>query len=296
MLLEDRGARERLLWRFPKSSLDSFHVAIGKNGKGVQIEAIVEKATDDELCEFVVRRFGLLRQHVHLFQLPPHLTRALDDQQSLFGDGAGPYATRHGEERHYTYILPLTYRVYFSDPFDEVKVPFLWPVRLIAAPDHVRVHFAMISPELRAHVDRDYETASRSPRNRNQLLERAQLLLGRQFVSLDVNGGVKSLWEDDVVDAQKAQYKRPNSTAKEVMDEAFTIKQHDRDRYEQIILSVLYDCTFKFLPGATGLARMGYFTANPAFGTFAFRRQSKANHMVDEFIADVLERNRSPAH
>ena len=290
MSLEDVEMRRRLLELFPGNTLDSLFPAISQPNKKARIDAIAESdsVSVDDLCQFVHTFFGRLRQHVHILEHDPRVPSTLERRPEPFGDVMGVFSTDEGQEHHRTYVLPRLYSFFLTEPFEHGAERFPWPIRLVITPAHIRIHFAKMSQNLGARLDRKPYGVSKSPHDRYELIQRARFLLGIPLTAVDLNEGIKAVWRDGIVDAMKAEYKRPRAKSKEVMDEAYTIKQDDPLLFAQLIESLLYNCTFKFMNGHPHLE---HFSTDPTRGSFTFHRHTPSNEAVHELIRHVLEQN-----
>ena len=171
-------------------------------------------------------------------------------------------------------------------PLERHSVTFAWPVKLVASPDHVRIHFTIMAKKPQAYAldDRVVVKSAQEP-TEGDLLSEFLPATGRP---LDLNRGIKALWDADAFDAPAVRYKRARATSVEVMDEAFTVKRDDPDRYAELTDKPLYTTTFTF----TGEdACIKYFVADPTQGRLVFRRYSSSTNCVDDVIGRILAAN-----
>ena len=245
--------------------------------------AAVDGADLNDIREFVRINFGRLHQHVHIFERDPANGQA-QSPGTVFG--AGPFAVAaEGDESHYFYLLPLTYALVLDGPLQHHDLLFAWPLKLVVAPAHVRIHFTIMAKSPQAHVEegRAVLKSTRRQTERDLLAEFSGLGL-----PLDLNRGIKNLWDADVFDAPDVQYKRARATSKEVMDEAFTVKQHDPKLYAALENNPLYQTTFQFM-GEDPCIK--YLVVDPTQGMLGFRRYSFSNDCVDNVIGRLLAAN-----
>ena len=291
MLPNGDQMRQRLLDLFPKASLDSFAAAIGERTKETMIAAILDTASDDQLTDFVCTKFGRLHQHIYIYQHNRHASRTLPTATPF---GVSPLTAPRdvGGEQHYTYISQLDYDLLLADPAGIVRetVSFPWPIKIVSAPDHLRIHFAIMAKDLKVYVDdgRIIEKTTRQ-RTKSQLL--LQLPIDLEvggMIPVDINGGIKALWDEDVFDGARVRFKRPNATLTEAMDSSFTIKQSDPELFAEILISPILHIAAHF----TSNAFTASFVAQPTKGNLSFRRYSVPSTAVDEFIRQILSANR----
>ena len=284
MSIQVREVRKRLLNLFPRATLLGFPQARKTRTKADAISAVADGADLDDVRGFVSSKFGCLHQHVHMFERGRSSNHALRIGE-LFG--VRPFSERmDGDEHHHFYLIPLHYDLVLDEPLERRVVTFAWPVKVVVAPQHARIHFTIMAKSLQAYIrgDRVVMKSVQKPKT-HDLLNDFRYFAGRP---LDFNRGIKALWRDDEFDARKVQYKRARATSLEVMDERFTVRRHDPDRYAELANKQLYKTTFEF-SGENPCIK--YFVADPTQGTLAFRRFSSFSYCIDDVIRRLLAAN-----
>ena len=280
MLLDAREVRQRLLDLFPAVTIQQFPLVRDKMTKAEAIAAVAHGAEATDVLDFVGTAFGHLHQHVHVFPRDP----ALDRPDAPMPFGVAPFtATIEGDEYHYFYLVPLIYQLVLDTPLEHHSVTFAWPVKLVVAFDHVRIHFTIMAkkPQAYAAEGRVVLRSAHEPTERDLLADFGSVT-GRP---LDFNRGIKALWDADVFDAPAVRYKRARATSQEVMDEAFTVKRDDPDRYAELADKQLYNTIFVFSGKKTCIK---YFVADPTQGKLVFRRYSSSTDCVDDVVRRIL--------
>lgn len=288
MPIEVREVRERLLDLFPAETIRAFPQVDEAMTKAEGIAAVAAGADLNQVREFLERTFGRLHQHVHIFERDPADGRAPNVGTQF---GVDPFAVRvEGGERHHFYLLPLTYDLVLDAPLERSDLTFAWPLKLVIAQDHVRVHFTIMAKKPQAHVEDGRAVVKSVQRpTEGDLLVGFPASLGLAARGpLDFNRGIKALWDADEFDAPTVQYKRARATSKDVMDEAFTVKAHDPDLYAELADKPLYQTTLLFM-GEDPCIK--YLVVDPTQGTLVFRRYSSSNDCVDGVIRRILAAN-----
>lgn len=282
MLIDAREVRERLLDLFPAATIQKFPQVREKMTKAEGIAAVAQDAAVTDVREFASTMFGYLHQHVHVFHRDPASGRPSVPMPF----GVAPFtSTAAGQEQHYFYMVPLIYELVLDAPLEHHSVTFAWPLKVVVALDHVRIHFTIMAkkPQAYAADGRVVVSSAHKPTDRD--------LLG-EFLSIghpmDLNRGIKALWDADVFDAPAVRYKRSRATSLEVMDEAFTVKRDDPQRYAELADKPLYNTTFTF---TRENACIKYFVADPTQGKLAFRRYSSSTDCVDDVVRQILAAN-----
>ena len=109
------------------------------------------------------------------------------------------------------------------------------------------------------------------------------------FHPIDLNKGVKALWANDLMDAFRVRFKKPFSTATEVMDEERGIKQNNPQLYDEVQKLPLFDTLFRVRP--THDTSVSNFHVNPTIGRVAFSSYTDDAGDTDELVAEILTSN-----
>lgn len=284
---EARRLHIRLLNLYPATTVKDHRHVTEPGTKDDAIEAVVDNSEDvEELLEFVVTYFGRLHQHVYVFRWDGEEL----DPEAPFNEP--PIRTvAEDDERHHYYLLRRTYELVLDDPLEYSQLDFSWPVKIVEAPDHLRVHFTIMAKSPAAYVggDRGIVRAIPHPKE-DSLLEGLQMTagIGEHASLMDLNRGVKALWDADEIDSPAVKYKRARATSKDVMDEEFLVKADDPERYRELWDKPLFKTTFVFL-GEDDC--VDYFNIDPSNGKVTFRRYSATDDCVDNVIRTIVEAN-----
>ncbi len=105
---------------------------------------------------------------------------------------------------------------------------------------------------------------------------------------MDINRGVKALWEKDIVDSPAAQWKNAKSTTVEIMDETFMIKRDRQDVYKIIAKSPLQKTQFSIRDDKSPISR---FVVDAGSGVVRFPKFSTSPKGTTDVIAQILKFN-----
>lgn len=285
---ESTDVRNRLLGLFPAATVHEYHDDADATTKDAAIEAVVERLDEEGLSRLVVASFGLLHQHVFLFHWEPPEDEGLNPSEIF--DEEPVRENDVGREHHYYYLLERNYQLYL-DPLEKDELVFSWPIKVVTADDHVRVHFTIMAKSPSAYVNDNKTVVKSIPYpDEDKLLDDFHAtdgLIGRAH-RMDINRGIKALWDVDDIDSPNVKYKREKATSKDVMDESFTVKQDDPELYEALENKALFKTQF-LLTVDDPCAR--YFVVNPSKGKVTFRRYSSTTDCVDSVIRRIIEAN-----
>ena len=271
------GTVERLLALFPIG-----HLRETWNYKGSKEELckqVADIGDNEKILGFVDEYFSCCKQHIHVYSRDANITQP-------------PRALLPGVERavhvrgdHALYIVNSSYRVIFTDDLERAELAFLWPVRVDLLFDNLIVRFVTLQKDLRTYFDRPLLVNGRTV-DESDVLSNVELL---DVTATDIHKGIKRLWHADFMDATRAKYKKPKSTAWEAMDEAKGIKAENPTLYEELRRAHLEETHF-LVPEAKGKS-VSALTANPSIGYVAFTRYSKGKGDTDFVINEILKHN-----
>jgi hypothetical protein len=284
MPIGSRVVRERLLDLFPAEAIQAFPEVRDKMTKAEAAAAVAKGADADDVRNFVASNFGRLHQHVYFFE--PGLTNGVINANPPYG--VAPFRTgKKSEERSYFYLLRLAYDLVLDNPLEKETLAFAWPLKVVVAPNHSRLHLTIMAKSLSGYMpeDRSVLKTLQRPTERDLLNEFRQSF---GWQRLDLNRGIKALWDTGEFDAPSVQYKRPRSITTNVMDEDFTVRAHDPERYIELLDKPLFQTTFRFLGDEPCI---GYFVADPTNGSLVFRRYSTSNDCIDDVVRRILAAN-----
>jgi hypothetical protein len=109
---------------------------------------------------------------------------------------------------------------------------------------------------------------------------------------LDVNKGVKSLWESKAVDAPRVKFKKAQSTNTVDMDDGKGLRDTDPEAFKDIISRPLLNTNFKSEPAPEDPEKTHkIFQVNPTFGRLAFTSYTDDPGDTDAVIKSILENN-----
>jgi hypothetical protein len=106
---------------------------------------------------------------------------------------------------------------------------------------------------------------------------------------LDINKGIKYLWNRDRFDGIRTKYRKPDSMVTEAMDAGKGIKHTYPDTYKAMIKSPLYDSIFKM--DAEDKTSIKAFSSDPTLGYLGFSAYSENRGDTDNFVSEVIGHN-----
>lgn len=265
----------RMLELFPATVLRE---QFGAGDKTDICDAAATRRDNGQLATFLGRNFGRCKQHVFVLgdsTLDVPISIAFEDADLVAMD----------PEARSIFLAKVSYTVYVKDPFEAVSVNFLWPIRVEKRKGFQVVSFIVLERDPRPFANRSVITAVRHVDEKQTV--RALNDLG--FLPVDLNKGVKALWAQDLMDAFRVRFKKPFSTATEVMDEELGIKQTNPQLYEEVQRLPLFDTLFRVRPSRDSSVRS--FNVNPTTGKIAFTSYTDDAGDTDELVTAILAAN-----
>ncbi len=268
---------ERLLQLFPVANIREKWSAL-KGNKDELCKAIAQKRDIAAISEFIDENLSCCKQHVYIFSHDKALATLPDSVT------AGEKVVAAGT--HAVYIVSAKYKVYLSDPLEEVIVQFLWPVRLELQPEHLVVRFIVLEKALVSYFDRPYHLGGKTV-GENDVLR--GLNTSGTLSPTDLHRGIKKLWADDFVDCGQIKFKKPMSVASEVMDQEKGIKKYNPELYKILRRSTLLSALFQVSEGQN--STVSAFSAEPPDGFLGFPRYTDKRGDTDLVIQEILSNN-----
>jgi len=247
-----------------------------KGSKEELCQAVADRRNYEEITNFIDENFSCCKQHVFIYS---HGEDLKNPPQTI----PGGEQIRQTRAAYSLYLAESSFKVVLEDPFEIVTIDFLWPIRIDITKDHLLVRFVTLQKNLATYFDRSHIGSRRTVDERAIL----RSLTAHAIEAEDLHKGVKKLWDDGFMDASRAKYKKPNSTAWEAMDQAKGIKAHNPALYRTLQSAVLHDMLFKVL----GDCAVAAVVANPSEGYLAFPRYTDKKGDTDFVIREILRHN-----
>jgi hypothetical protein len=209
------------------------------------IPEIIANSNADAIKQFSMDHHNYSKQHVYFFRLGHSFDRfgfnfnglPFNLEQEILIDGSYVFK-----------FLPIiNYNVVLGDPIEEQILKFYQPVTLIVNGNTLMIQMTIMEKNIDYYYGGRKVYESNKEGGEDYLLKIIKEHFETFFVleTLDLNKGIKKLWEDDIVDSKYAKWKKSHSTTTEQMDEEYTLKQKYPDLYKELIKSPLNRTIFK---------------------------------------------------
>jgi len=271
----------RLLELFPIANIRDRWPGL-KGSKDALCLSIAQTGDIEGISTFVNETLTCCKQHVYVLSHEKTL-KALPNSvvagEKVLGTAAA----------HALYLIRAVYKVYLSDPLEEVSLEFLWPLRLELLPEHLVARFVVLEKGLGSYFNRPYHLGSRS-------VEEDAVLKGLnkdgKLIPCDLHKGIKKLWAIDFMDCFKARYRKPMSVASEDMDGEKGIKKNYPELYAVLRKSTLLSALFEIEdPKSDSKSTVSVLSAEPLVGFLGFPRYTDKKGDTDAVLDKVLANN-----
>jgi hypothetical protein len=284
----DQTALRRLLNIFPVTSIRE-QWDIGGKTKGDVVGNVTTKALPENIIDFVRDNSGLTKQHVYLFS---HSIRQVSKlPESILADFKPQKVTSHGTEREFFYLIPLEFHFVAGSPPEEGSITFLWPVRFVFRSEVLAAYLTTMEKDISTYVPLEpVHRVTRSLQNEQLLKDLMQTLPGMAGLTrLDINKGVKHLWNTDAIDATRVCWKESYSTHTDAMDAEFLLKKHVPKAYREAFKAPLLKTVFKVLDPNLGWPEL--LMVDSTNGEIGIPRFSKDRKAVENVVGEILRHN-----
>ncbi len=140
---------KRLLELFPVTSLRSQWSNVTGTKEEICFE-IAEKYGWQGAVDFVNANLSCCKQHVYIFSHSGRIDDLpvieLPDTELVADSGV-----QNGERRQ-LYIINFEYKVVLRDPFEDMSLTFLWPLRLDFTAQHLVARFVILEKNISSYV------------------------------------------------------------------------------------------------------------------------------------------------
>lgn len=208
--------------------------------------------------------------------------------------GYGEGVDRGEQMVSFLYLLELEFLVWVDNPLEKTSIVFLWPFQVRIQSPFIIASFAIMEQNVSAYFG-DERPVLRAEKliDEKDVLETIfqRLPPGASPVPLDINKGIKALWQNGIIDAPRVGWKKPRATATQTMDQSFLVKRDDPGLYAQLRRQPLFKTVFKAMdPAAFGFS--GFFVVEPGKGFLSFPSFARGPDDRANVIREILHHNR----
>jgi hypothetical protein len=273
---------QHLLQLFPVAKLRA-HWSNVKGSKEEISSHVSAHIPRGDLLQFVSDNFSCCKQHAYVFS-PHKKLKGPPDVNPPSGERV------HGDDgQPHLYVVRVVFSLVMQDPLEQAAVEFLWPIRMEIVRGHLIVRFVTMEKNLSSYFGGRSCWVTHRSVDSEDFLQAVSHSINGLIAPTDLHKGIKKLWQDGFVDCPRARYKKPHSTASEVMDEGRGIRASNPELYETLKKAALLDALFQVNRGSA--CTVSVFHMSPLEGLIVFPRYSEKKGDTDHVIKQILENN-----
>lgn len=234
---------------------------------------------------FLEGSFGLTRQHAYLWRLRRGA--------SIPNDPLGmPNLVAASTDDHpgWFYLLPMRWNLLLVESKEVVAIPYEWPVMLSQIGNALVLRLIIRERDPRKFLETDERAVLVScTLEEEQIVQGVASTCGDAIGKLDLNRGVKALWDDNIIDSIYVRSKRSHSVSTDAMDQDFLFKATYPERYAEVRQRPLHRVHFKWQTEPEH--HVEQFIVDATRGFLAFPVFSKQDNGPENVIRAILRRN-----
>lgn len=279
----EREILQRTLRAYPVRTVkESFELDIV--GQAAILNQVSQRGKN-EILDFAFANFGFLHQHIYLFDLsadPNGHWEPLENQL---------YSTsRDGDWGVYNFIFDVNYVVVNGQNGNREELKFQYPVVAHVSADKLIIKINTLERSVSDYFEDRVFLISKSITEPNIVDSiKDSLPIGIAATELDINKGIKTLWEEKFIDAAYAQFRKSKSTSTEAMDEDNLLRDVYPEEYELIMRSPIRKNVFRILTRSDEF--LSNFTVEPSLGKLSITKFANHVNSVDKLIKLILNKN-----
>lgn len=270
----------RTLEAFPKDLLQEYFNASGK--KEEIIEFVIQNFSEVDIKAFICENFNFLHLTINVFEInkriPSSITKLMDGECLKFNSTS--------RTREWIYLHKIFIEYYNTNTGKKEKIEFLIPVRIFNKGKKLTVYQNTFQRDINAYFEQTI------------FLEKGARYIGvvdniknnynKTLFNLDLNKGIKHLWENDFVDAMVVKSRQSKSIRQDRMDENYLYKASYPDKWVELMKTPIQQTKFKSISSHICL---DHFDCNPSTGNLGLTFHPGSENEITELIELILRHN-----
>jgi hypothetical protein len=282
-----RDLHRRLLHLFPIKVVKEYFHAQGNADEAIEI--ITGNNAGPAIKEFARQHYLQTKQNIYVFELDKQFKKAKnydDFPEKIEFESVSP-------DEICFYLFPkTTFSIYLNTPAVE-ELSFLSPATVRFQGKIMIVHFTKLNKNEKYYFPEDKSPRKKSVENDEPVILGSILHYFSDSYTvdpLDLNKGVKHLWEKDEIDCPRLQYRDTDSINTVNMNEDKTYKEKYPAAYKMISQAPMNKTSFIYLKKDEYLC--AGFTVDPSDGFISITSSPKNPNQVSNVISKILTNNK----
>lgn len=281
-----RNLLKRLLRLFPAKLVKEYFEESGNSSDVIEI--VTGGRSEQDIKAFVESNYLSTRQHIYMYELNSNFNHShMNDFPFVLESNT------HANNIYTYFFLPIiTYQVTLYNPLNETTLQFLQPAIIKIENKTLTVHLTKIEKTISSYYPHDRGAVRRNVNNGE--MENIDIIcnfFNERFglSTLDINTGIKYLWDNNSIDGKKVQWRKDSSVATETMDEDLLFKQRYPLEYNSLINQPLVKTLFKYIRDDQNLPDT--FDADPSNGHISIPKFPNDTNQITNVIREILTHN-----
>lgn len=254
-------------------------------------DAVVKGNQLADLIADTFRLLGHTRQHCYLFKHTEKNLAALKFEpftSKICSHSEIITQTKTKIEAEFLLNLEYWFTLITNRTADKKSLQFPWPIRVIITPETLEIHMVIMERSMNSSENRIYNGRNLEDENVVSMIL-AAIPSARIDAPLDLNKGVKAMWDVDVIDAPSLAYKAQFSHEQSRMDGTSTYKAKYPDRYKEVVKDPLRKTQFRVIKD--DLNYPPNFIVDPSQGFISFYKFPPNDSAIQDFMTALLALN-----
>ncbi len=271
----------RLLEGFPVKELKSY---FGVSGTKIEIvKYIVANHDHEHINKFICDCFGYIHQHVNIYEVNKKIPVSTKDVLS----GKCILYESNSVNATWIYLIKTKVLFYSTHTTQEEELHFLLPVKIENKGKKLIVRFNTFARDINTYFDYTVYP-KRIGSIEYFIFDDFKNYISQVIFKLDLNKGVKKLWETDYFDGLIVKNKNSKSIRQERMDEDFTFKKQYPKEWKSLMKTPIQKTRFAILKKKLSIK---HFECNPSTGSLGFNVHPEFEGDISKLISLILKNN-----
>lgn len=278
------NSRNEILGRILEAfSVNLLKEYFGESGKKDEIiDSIVENFSEVDIKKFICDHFNLLHLTINVFEINQKIPSSI----SKLMDGECLYFNSSSIVSEWIYLHKTFAHYYDTKKGKTDKLEFLIPVRIFNKGKKLIVYQNTFQRNINSYFEYDI------------FLERGVTDIGvldnirhnctSPLYHLDLNKGIKFLWENDFLDAMHVRSRESKSIRQDRMDENYLYKASYPEKWKELMNTPIQQTKFKSLSQDINL---DHFDCNPSTGYLGVSFHPDSADETTELVKLILRNN-----
>ena len=272
---------ERTLEAFPHDLLKHHFDVDGK--KDETVKKITQQNSSEIVKEFLCDFFNFLHLNISVYELNSKIPKSV--KKIMNGECIKFKSSKKYKE--WIYLHKTTIDFYDTKEGKSNSIEFLIPVKIINKGKKLIIYQNIFKRDINSYFE---QTIFLEKRKNIELgvIDNIKHHYNKSIFILDLNKGVKYLWEKDFIDAKVVKHRESKSIRQDRMDEDYLYKASYPDEWEDLMKTPIQKTKFKSLSSDISL---DHFDCNPSTGFVGVSFHPNSDDEIVSLINLILKYN-----